>query len=65
MEHLQVKLPQGARVEIDKTATVTVPDLTDDTEVDVTVKYIVDDEETTTVKVPVTVVEGIPQIVPS
>ena len=59
------KLPQGARVEIDKTATVTVPDLTDDTEVDVTVKYIVDDEEkTTTVKVPVTVVEGIPQIVP-
>ena len=59
------KLLQGARVEIDKTATVTVPDLTDDTEVDVTVKYIVDDEEkTTTVKVPVTVVEGIPQIVP-
>ena len=59
------KLPQGARVEIDKTATVTVPDLTDDTEVDVTVKYIVDDEEKTTiVKVPVTVVEGIPQIVP-
>lgn len=59
------KLPQGARVEIDKTATVTVPDLTDDTEVDVTVKYIVDDEEkTTTIKVPVTVVEGIPQIVP-
>ena len=59
------KLPQGARVEIDKTATVTVPDLTYDTEVDVTVKYIVDDEEkTTTVKVPVTVVEGIPQIVP-
>ena len=59
------KLPQGARVEIDKTATVTVPDLTDHTEVDVTVKYIVDDEEkTTTVKVPVTVVEGIPQIVP-
>ena len=59
------KLPQGARVEIDKTATVTVPDLTDDTEVDVPVKYTVDGQEkTTTVKVPVTVVEGVPQIVP-
>ena len=59
------KLPQGARVEIDKTAPVTVPDLTDDTEVDVTVKYTVDGEvKTTTVKVPVTVVEGVPQIVP-
>ena len=59
------KLPQGARVEIDKTAPVTVPDLTDDTEVDVTVKYTVDGEEKrTTVKVPVTVVEGVPQIVP-
>ena len=61
------KLPQGARVEIDKTATVTVPDLTDDTEVDVTVKYTVPGQDTpltTTVKVPVTVVEGVPQIVP-
>ena len=59
------KLPQGARVEIDKTATVTVPDLTDDTEVDVPVKYTVDGQEkTTTVKVPVTVVESVPQIVP-
>ncbi len=59
------KLPQGAKVEIDKTAPVTVPDLTDDTEVDVTVKYTVDGQEkTTTVKVPVTVVEGVPQIVP-
>ena len=59
------KLPQGARVEIDKTAPVTVPDLTDDTEVDVTVKYTVDGEvKRTTVKVPVTVVEGVPQIVP-
>ena len=59
------KLPQGAKVEIDKTATVTVPDLTDDTEVDVTVKYTVDGEvKTTTVKVPVTVVEGVAQIVP-
>ena len=59
------KLPQGATVAIDETATVTVPDLTDDTEVDVTVKYTVDGEEkTTTVKVPVTVVESVPQIVP-
>ena len=59
------KLPQGAIVTVDETATVTVPDLTDDTEVDVTVKYTVDGEEkTTTVKVPVTVVESVPQIVP-
>ena len=59
------KLPQGATVAIDETATVTVPDLTEDTEVDVTVKYTVDGQEkTTTVKVPVTVVEGVPQIVP-
>ena len=59
------KLPQGATVAIDETATVTVPDLTDDTEVNVTVKYTVDGEDkTTTVKVPVTVVESVPQIVP-
>ena len=59
------KLPQGATVVIDETATVTVPDLTEDTEVDVPVKYTVDGQEkTTTVKVPVTVVEGVPQIVP-
>ena len=59
------KLPQGATVAIDETATVTVPDLTEDTEVDVPVKYTVDGQEkTTTVKVPVTVVEGVPQIVP-
>ena len=59
------KLPQGATVSVDETATITVPDLTEDTEVDVTVKYTVDGEEkTTTVKVPVTVVEGVPQIVP-
>ena len=59
------KLPQGATVAIDETATVTVPDLTEDTEVDVTVKYTVDGQEkSTTVKVPVTVVEGVPQIVP-
>ena len=61
------KLPQGATVTVDETATVTVPDLTEDTEVDVTVKYTVPGQDTpltTTVKVPVTVVEGVPQIVP-
>ena len=61
------KLPQGATVTVDDTATVTVPDLTEDTEVDVTVKYTVPGQDTpltTTVKVPVTVVEGVPQIVP-
>ena len=61
------KLPQGATVSVDETATITVPDLTEDTEVDVTVKYTVpvqDTPLTTTVKVPVTVVEGVPQIVP-
>ena len=59
------KLPQGATVTVDETATITVPDLTKDTEVDVPVKYTVDGQEkTTTVKVPVTVVEGVPQIVP-
>ena len=59
------KLPQGATVAVDETATITVPDLTKDTEVDVPVKYTVDGQEkTTTVKVPVTIVEGVPQIVP-
>ena len=59
------KLPQGATVAIDETTTVTVPDLTEDTEVDVSVKYTVDGQEKTTkVKVPVTVVEGVPQIIP-
>ena len=61
------KLPQGATVTVDETATVTVPDLSKDTEVEVTVKYTVpgqDEPLTTTVKVPVTVVEGVPQIVP-
>ena len=59
------KLPQGATVTVDETVPVTVPDLTEDIEVDVTVKYTVDGQEkTTTVKVPVTVVEGVPQIVP-
>ena len=59
------KLPAGATVTVDETATVTVPDLTKDTEVEVTVKYTVDGQEkNTTVKVPVKVVEGVPQIVP-
>ena len=59
------KLPQGATVEIDNTVPVTIPELTNDTEVDVPVKYTVDGQEkTTTVKVPVTVVESVPQIVP-
>ena len=61
------KLPAGATVTVDETATITVPDLTEDTEVDVPVKYTVPGQDkplTTTVKVPVTVVEGVPQIVP-
>ena len=61
------KLPQGATVEIDDTVPVTIPELTKDTEVEVTVKYTVPGQDkplTTTVKVPVTVVEGVPQIVP-
>ena len=58
------KLPANVtNVSIDEN--VTSPDLSDDTDVNVTVKYTVDEEEkTTTVKVPVTVVEGVPQIVP-
>ena len=61
------KLPAGATVTVDETVPVTVPDLTEDTEVEVTVKYTVPGQDTpltTTVKVPVTVVEGVPQIVP-
>ena len=49
------KLPQGATVTVDETATVTVPDLTEDTEVEVTVKYTVPGQDTpltTKVKVP-------------
>ena len=58
------KLPANVtNVSIDEN--VTSPDLSDDTDVNVTVKYTVDREEKTTiVKVPVTVVEGVPQIVP-
>ena len=58
------KLPANVtNVSIDEN--VENPDLSDDTDVSVTVKYTVDGEEKTTViKVPVTVVEGVPQIVP-
>ena len=58
------KLPENVtNVSIDEN--VASPDLSDDTDVIVTVKYMVDGEEKTTiVKVPVTVVEGVPQIVP-
>ena len=58
------KLPDNVtNVSIDEN--VDNPDLSDDTDVNITVKYTVDKEEkTTVVKVPVTVVEGVPQIVP-
>ena len=58
------KLPANVtNVSIDEN--VENPDLSDDIDVNVTVKYTVDGEEkTTVVKVPVTVVEGVPQIVP-
>ena len=58
------KLPENVtNVSIDEN--VESPDLSDDTDVNVTVKYTVDGvEKTTVVKVPVTVVEGVPQIVP-
>ena len=58
------KLPGNVtNVSIDEN--VASPDLSDDTDVNVTVKYTVDGKEkTTVVKVPVTVVEGVPQIVP-
>ena len=58
------KLPENVtNVSIDEN--VESPDLSDDTDVAVKVKYTVDGEEkTTVVKVPVTVVEGVPQIVP-
>ena len=58
------KLPDNVtNVSIDEN--VDNPDLSDDTDVNITVKYTVDGEDkTTVVKVPVTVVEGVPQIVP-
>ena len=58
------KLPENVtNVSIDEN--IDNPDLSDDTDVNVTVKYTVDGKEkTTVVEVPVTVVEGVPQIVP-
>ena len=58
------KLPENVtNVSIDEN--IESPDLSDDTDVNVKVKYTVDGvEKTTVVKVPVTVVEGVPQIVP-
>ena len=58
------KLPENVtNVSIDEN--VESPDLSDDTDVNVKVKYTVDGvEKTTVVKVPVTVVEEVPQIVP-
>ena len=58
------KLPENVtNVSIDEN--VDNPDLSDDTDVNVTVKYTVDGvDKTTVIKVPVTVVEGVPQIVP-
>ena len=58
------KLPANVtNVSIDEN--VDNPDLSDDTDVNVTVKYTVDGiDKTTVIKVPVTVVEGVPQIVP-
>ena len=58
------KLPENVtNVSIDEN--VDNPDLSDDTDINVTVKYTVDGvEKKTVVKVPVTVVEGVPQIVP-
>ena len=60
----KAKLPANVtNVSIDEN--IDNPDLSDDTDVNVTVKYTVDREEkTTVVKVPVTVIEGVPQIVP-
>ena len=58
------KLPENVtNVSIEEN--VDNPDLSDDTDVNVTVKYTVDGvDKTTVIKVPVTVVEGVPQIVP-
>ena len=60
----KAKLPANVtNVSIDEN--VDNPDLSDDTDINVTVKYTVDGvEKKTVVKVPVTVVEGVPQIVP-
>ena len=59
------KLPAGVTFDKDNMIVGEIPELTEDGEVPVTVKYTVNGEEKTTViKVPVTVVEGTPQIVP-
>ena len=59
------KLPDGVTFDKDNMTVGEIPELTEDGEVPVTVKYTVNGEEKTTViKVPVTVVEGTPQIVP-
>ena len=59
------KLPAGVTFDKDNMTVGEIPELTEDGEVPVTVKYTVNGEEKTTViKVPVTVVEGTPQIVP-
>ena len=59
------QLPEGVTFDKDNMTVGEIPELTEDGEVPVTVKYTVNGEEKTTViKVPVTVVEGTPQIVP-
>ena len=59
------KLPDGVTFDKDNMTVGEIPTLTEDGEVPVTVKYMVNGEEKTTIiKVPVTVVEGTPQIVP-
>ena len=59
------KLPDGVTFDKNNMTVGEIPELTEDGEVPVTVKYTVNGEEKTTViKVPVTVVEGTPQIVP-
>ena len=59
------KLPDGVTFDKNNMTVGEIPALTEDGEVPVTVKYTVNGEEKTTViKVPVTVVEGSPQIVP-
>ena len=59
------KLPDGVTFDKDNMTVGEIPELTEDGEVPVTVKYTVNGEEKTTIiKVPVAVVEGTPQIVP-
>ena len=59
------KLPDGVTFDKNNMTVGEIPELTEDGEVPVTVKYTVNGEEKTTIiKVPVAVVEGTPQIVP-